>query len=376
MIYLDNAATTFEKPESVYRAMYQAARTMSSPGRGGYAPSAKAEGLLLRCREEAARLFDVGSPEQVVFTFNATHALNIAIKSLVRPGDRVLISGYEHNAVTRTLSAIKDLTVDVFCGALFDRNELLEDFKAKIRNKPTVVICTHVSNVFGYILPIGEIARICRERDVWLIVDASQSAGCIPVEMKKWEAAFVAMPGHKGLYGPQGTGLLLCGHAAQPLMEGGTGSESKLQTMPDFLPDRLEAGTHNVPGIAGLLEGLRYVSETGIKAIGRKEKYLMQKLVDRLKNDHRLDVFAPEKNDGVQSGVLSLRVKGKDCHWVAEQLAREGIAVRSGLHCAPLAHSSAGTLETGTVRVSVSAMTGPGDIDTFASKISRISRGR
>lgn len=376
MIYLDNAATTLVKPESVYRAMYQAARTMSSPGRGGYASSTKAEGVLLRCREEASRLFDVGSPEQVVFTFNATHALNIAIKSLVRPGDRVLISGYEHNAVTRTLSAIKDLTVDVFCGALFDRNELLEDFKAKIRNKPTVVICTHVSNVFGYILPIGEIARICRERDVWLIVDASQSAGCIPVEMKKWEAAFVALPGHKGLYGPQGTGLLLCGHAAQPLMEGGTGSESKLQTMPDFLPDRLEAGTHNVPGIAGLLEGLRYVSDTGIKAIGRKEKYLMQKLIDRLKNEHRLDVFAPEKNDDVQSGVLSLRVKGKDCHWVAEQLAREGIAVRSGLHCAPLAHSSAGTLETGTVRVSVSAMTRPGDIDTFASKISRISRGR
>ncbi len=376
MIYLDNAATTLVKPESVYRAMYQAARTMSSPGRGGYAPSAKAEGLLLRCREEAARLFDVGSPEQVVFTFNATHALNIAIKSLVRPGDRVLISGYEHNAVTRTLSAIKDLTVDIFCGALFDRNKLLEDFEAKIRNKPSVVICTHVSNVFGYILPIGEIARICRERDIWLIVDASQSAGCIPVEMKKWGAAFVALPGHKGLYGPQGTGLLLCGHAAQPLMEGGTGSESKLQTMPDFLPDRLEAGTHNVPGIAGLQEGLRYVSETGIDVIGRKEKYLIQKLVDRLKNEHRLDVFAPEKNDGVQSGVLSLRVKGKDCHWVAERLAREGIAVRSGLHCAPLAHSSAGTLETGTVRISVSAMTRPGDIDTFASKISRISRER
>ena len=372
MIYLDNAATTLIKPAAVTRAMQYALTSMSSPGRGGYDTSARAERTLFQCRELAAELFDMDSPERVVFTFNATHALNIAIKSMVRPGDSVLISGYEHNAVTRPLNSIENVDIRVFEADLFDWDALLDDFRRKIESKPSVVICTQVSNVFGYILPIDEIAELCHANEIPLIVDASQSAGCLPVRMKGWNAAFIAMPGHKGLYAPQGTGLLLCGRAVRPLMEGGTGSESKLQQMPEFLPDRLEAGTHNVPGIAGLLEGLRYVTRVGIDFIRMKEAFLLERLVYKLKRNDRVKLYAAMENNAVQSGVLSFTVKDRDCHWVAEQLAHRGIAVRAGLHCAPLAHRTADTIETGTVRASVSAMTLPNEIDRFVTELNKI----
>ena len=256
MIYLDSAATTFQKPLSVSYAMQRAMRTMSSPGRGGYAAARAAEETAFRCRSLAAELFGVPSPEQVVFTSNATHALNIAIRSLVPEGGRVAVSGYEHNAVTRPLHAL-GARIKVAASPLFDRAALLCAFENSISPELDAVVCTHVSNVFGFVLPIEEIAALCRAEGVPLIVDASQSAGILPFELDTLGAAFIAMPGHKGLYGPQGTGLLLCAHDAAPLLYGGTGSASLEQTMPDFLPDQLEAGTHNMPGIAGLEAGLR-----------------------------------------------------------------------------------------------------------------------
>ena len=258
MIYLDSAATTFQKPAAVQRAVVQAMRTMSSPGRGGYAAAQQADELLFRCRSAAAELFSVPSSEQVVFTMNATHGLNIAIKSLVRPCGRVVVSGYEHNAVTRPLHAL-GAEVIVAAAPLFSPQETVEAFERALAHEPDAVICTHVSNVFGAILPIERIAQLCRGASVPLIIDASQSAGSLPIDFSALAPAFLAMPGHKGLYGPQGTGLLLCGSDALPLIEGGTGSESLRQSMPDFLPDRLEAGTHNVPGIAGLEAGIAFV---------------------------------------------------------------------------------------------------------------------
>lgn len=258
MIYLDSAATTFQKPAAVQRAVVQAMRTMSSPGRGGYAAAQQADELLFRCRSAAAELFSVPSSEQVVFTMNATHGLNIAIKSLVRPCGRVVVSGYEHNAVTRPLHAL-GAEVIVAAAPLFSPQETVEAFERALAHEPDAVICTHVSNVFGAILPIERIAQFCRGASVPLIIDASQSAGSLPIDFSALAPAFLAMPGHKGLYGPQGTGLLLCGSDALPLIEGGTGSESLRQSMPDFLPDRLEAGTHNVPGIAGLEAGIAFV---------------------------------------------------------------------------------------------------------------------
>ena len=281
MIYFDAAATTFQKPPAVRQAVLRAMETMSSPGRGNYQSAALAAETLYACREEISALFGVEDPENVVFTSNATHALNLAIHSLVPPGGRVVISGYEHNAVTRPLHAIPELQIHVVNTPLFDQPAMLQGFRELVTEGTDAVICTHVSNVFGYILPIAEIARICRERGVPLIVDASQSAGSIPIHMGELGADFIAMPGHKGLYGPQGTGVLLCASAGKPLLCGGTGSNSKEQSMPDFLPDRMEAGTHNMPGIAGLLEGVRFVRRTGVEAIGRHGWQLKEQLRQR-----------------------------------------------------------------------------------------------
>ena len=363
MIYLDSAATTLEKPPSVPKASAWAMTHLASPGRGGHKAGMGAAELVYRVREQAAQLFHVGDPERVILTSNATHGLNVAIHSLVRPGGTVLISGYEHNAVTRPLHAIPGVKVKVAAGKLFDADEAYAAFEREISPEVDVVICNHVSNVFGFIQPVERIAKVCRERGKSLVVDASQSAGIVPVNMEEWNAAFVAMPGHKGLYGPQGTGLLLCGADTVPLLYGGTGSLSAQQEMPDFLPDRLEAGTQNVCGAAGLLEGIRFVSHKGIERIHAHECWLAQRMMDRLAGGKGLQVFRGGQN---QSGLFSVVVDGMDCEAIAEQLARRDVAVRAGLHCAPLAHQTAGTAESGTIRFSFSAFNSAYQVDQAA----------
>ena len=353
MIYLDSAATTFQKPPAVGRAMTEALASMSSPGRGGHPLAMRAADTAFRCRTELAELFGLDGPEGVAFTLNATHALNIAIKSLVPPGGRVVISGYEHNAVTRPLTALK----------------------AKVSVAGGPLICNHVSNVFGFVQPVEKVAALCRSRGVPLIVDASQSAGILPINMKSLGAAYIAMPGHKGLYGPQGTGVLLCGDGQipRPLLEGGTGSISLSQEMPDFLPDRLEAGTHNMPGIAGLLAGVRFVRRQGTQTILRHEHALTCRTAESLRRLPGVEAFA-HPGCLAQAGVVSFRVPGRDVETVGEALARRGIAVRAGLHCAPLAHRTAGTLDTGTVRVSFSAFNTPQEADRLAEAVGDILR--
>lgn len=371
MIYLDSAATTFQKPLSVSYAMQRAMRTMSSPGRGGYAAARAAEETAFRCRSLAAELFGVPSPEQVVFTSNATHALNIAIRSLVPEGGRVAVSGYEHNAVTRPLHAL-GARIKVAASPLFDRAALLRAFENSISPELDAVVCTHVSNVFGFVLPIEEIAALCRAEGVPLIVDASQSAGILPFELDTLGAAFIAMPGHKGLYGPQGTGLLLCAHDAAPLLYGGTGSASLEQTMPDFLPDRLEAGTHNVPGVAGLLAGVRFVEEIGVDAIREHERALCRRAGEGLAAIPGMEVF---RGPG-QTGVLSFRHRDIPAETLGEDLSRRGVALRTGLHCAPLAHESAGTLESGTLRASFSVFNREEEVETFLGAVEEVCRGK
>ena len=312
MIYLDSAATTLEKPPSVPKASAWAMTHLASPGRGGHKAGMGAAELVYRVREQAAQLFHVGDPERVILTSNATHGLNVAIHSLVRPGGTVLISGYEHNAVTRPLHAIPGVKVKVAAGKLFDADEAYAAFEREISPEVDVVICNHVSNVFGFIQPVERIAKVCRERGKSLVVDASQSAGIVPVNMEEWNAAFVAMPGHKGLYGPQGTGLLLCGADTVPLLYGGTGSLSAQQEMPDFLPDRLEAGTQNVCGAAGLLEGIRFVSHKGIERIHAHECWLAQRMMDRLAGVKGLQIFRGGQN---QSGLFSVVVDGMEPRW-------------------------------------------------------------
>lgn len=370
MIYLDCAATTLQKPPEVARAVARAVSTMSSPGRGGHAAAMRAADTVLRCREEAAALFRVREPERVVLTSNATHAINIAVKSLAGPGTPVLVSGFEHNAVMRPLHAV-GADVRVAAAPLFRPEETLRAFAERLKDV-SLVVCNHVSNVFGYILPVEEIAALCRMHRVPLIVDASQSAGVLPVDITQWGAAYVAMPGHKGLYGPQGTGLLLCGagQLPKPLMEGGTGTLSARSEMPDFLPDRLEAGTHNIPGAAGLLEGLRFVRAKGEKRIFLHEHALLERTVGALSGEKGLTLFTSE-GLRCQTGVLSMRFEALDCEEAGGLLGEAGFAVRAGLHCAPAAHRSAGTLETGTVRVSFSAFNTYAEADRVSIAVKR-----
>lgn len=344
MIYLDNGATSFHKPPAVYRAVQDAMRSCANPGRGGYGAAMAAARRIYGCREEAGKLFDC-DPDRVVLTTSCTHGLNIAVRSLVKPGGRVVVSGFEHNAVTRPLHAL-GAKITVAGRKLFDWEDTLDRFEASLRRGADAAVFTHVSNVFGYILPVEEMAALCRQYGVPFALDAAQSAGTLPVSLKGLGADFIAMPGHKGLLGPQGTGLLLCGRDGDPLLQGGTGSESARQDMPDFLPDRLEPGTLNVPGFAGLREGLRYLTRVGTDTVFRWEHAQLEKCVSGLEKLGMRVFSGPH-----QAATVSF-LPGMDSEAAAEALAKQGIAVRAGLHCAPYAHESAGTLESGTVRVS------------------------
>ena len=237
------------------------------------------------------------------------------------------------------------------------------------------MICNHVSNVFGFVQPVEAVAALCRDRGVPLIIDASQSAGMLTLDMAALGAAFIAMPGHKGLYGPQGTGVLLCGEGVpvRTLLEGGTGSVSAQQEMPDFLPDRLEAGTHNMPGIAGLLAGVRFVRKLGPEAICEQERRLTLRAAEGLRRLRGLRVYA-RPDLAAQAGVLSLVPEGMDAEALGQALAERGIAVRAGLHCAPLAHRTAGTLDTGTVRVSFSHWNTEEEADRLTAAVREILR--
>ena len=361
MIYLDNGATSFHKPHQVMDAVGRAMRTCANPGRGGYSAAMHAAKTVYDCREQAAAMFDC-DPEQVAFTSNCTHGLNIAIGTLVRPGDPVIVSGFEHNAVTRPLHAL-GAKITIAGRKLFDQADTLENFEKALKRGAKAAVFTHVSNVFGYILPVEEMAVLCKKYGVPFVIDGAQSAGTLPLSLKRLEADFIAIPGHKGLLGPQGTGLLLCGSQPIPLLRGGTGSNSKMQEMPRELPDALEAGTLNVPGIAGLAQGIRYLRRVGLCSVAQREKRQAKRCAEALMR-MGFRVFSGENQSGTVSFVSDI-----DCEEFAQKLASHGIAVRAGLHCAPTAHESAGTLDSGTVRVSFGADATDAQTDAFLKTI-------
>ena len=344
MIYLDSGATSFPKPPTVTRAVEAAMLRCANPGRGGHRPAMEAAATVYRCRERAGKFFGC-RPEQVAFTLNCTHGLNIAIRSLAGPGASVVVSGFEHNAVIRPLHAL-GARITVAGRKLFDPADTLEAFEEALKKRPAAAVFTHVSNVFGYVLPVRELAALCRQYGVPFALDAAQSAGTEEIHLEKLGADYIAMPGHKGLQGPVGTGLLLCGRMPAPLLFGGTGTESASREMPEYLPERLEAGTVNVPGIAGLDAGIAWVTAQGRERLRSREAALARYCARGLEK-LGLRVFAGAD----QAGTVSFVPRG-DCEETARSLDRRGICVRAGLHCAGLAHESAGTLETGTVRVS------------------------
>ena len=357
MIYLDNAATTLEKPPAVSRAMCWAMRHAGGAGRSAHPPAMLGADIIYDTRRLAAQVFDVPDPTRVIFTANATQALNMALYAMAQTRRHFAISGFEHNAVYRPILELvkrNNLKLTMLRSALWEDALLLEQAEQAIRDGADCFVLCHVSNVFGYIPPLEQLDALLSEHGIPLVLDASQSAGVLPLSVSKLHSlAAVGMPGHKGLYAPPGTGMLLwmSQDLPAPLLLGGTGSLSEQADMPDFLPDRLESGTVNVAGIAGLFEGLQFVSKLGESEIAAWECKLRDLVTEKLREVPGVTVYA-SPNPQKQTGVLSFTCRQLPCEIVAQRLAEHNICVRAGLHCAPLAHSTAGTLETGTVRIS------------------------
>lgn len=364
MIYLDNSATTFPKPASVIQAMNHAARNFSfNPGRGGYRQSLKASEIVYNTRSKVKSFFDAPSEEGVIFTYNCTQALNMAVKGVLNRGDHAVISSFEHNAVLRPIQRLADsgfITYTVAEVVPGDDEQTLDNFRKAINSRTSLFVCTHASNVFGIRLPVERLCALAHSYGILFCLDAAQSAGLLDIDVSHEKYDFVCCAGHKYLYGPMGTGILIINNdtALKTLIEGGTGSESADSSMPLYYPDRLEAGTANVAGIAGLGAALDYLSSKGINNIVKRETRLVTGLKNRLHTIEGLKVY--ENYDGVP--VFSLSIDSFDSERVARYLSEQSdIAVRSGLHCAPLAHRQMGTLDSGTVRVAPGIFTTEND---------------
>ncbi len=378
MIYFDNGATTFPKPQSVVRAVGSAMQNYgANPGRSGHKMSLKASEIIFNCRENAAALFGVETPDRIIFTDNCTTALNTVIKGLLKSGDHAVISSLEHNAVARPLEHLKQRGVSFSAAQVFEGDDeaTIESFRKAVRNNTKLVVCTAASNVFGIRPPVERIAALCRIYNILFCVDAAQSAGVVPVNMSGSGIDFLCAPGHKGLYGPMGTGILAINSDILPesLTQGGTGSMSSSLEQPETLPDKYESGTPNLPGIAGLNAGLKFVMERGEANILSAETAKAQRLYDGLASMRDVVLYTARPQITTHVPVISFNVRGHDSEQIAALLSdRFNIAVRAGLHCAPLAHKSFGTEEQGTVRAVISVYTKPAQIDYFLLSLKKI----
>lgn len=357
MIYLDNAATSFPKPQCVPVAMYNTQRCMgANPGRGGHAFSMKAGEKVFMCREKLAEHFGTKS-DNVAFTLNCTAALNTAIRGLLNKGDHVVISSLEHNSVFRPVFAMAEkgeISYSVAKVNPFDDNETLRNFIYHVNENTKAIIATHVSNVFGTVLPIEKLSAFCKTKGIYFILDGAQSAGSHPINIEKDGISVLCIPGHKGLFGPMGTGALIFsdGVEIRELVSGGTGSYSLSGAQPDVYPDRLESGTLNLPGIAGLIKGIEFLESIGgEKAVLSKESELIKILAEDLSVIKGAVVYS-NMHGGKASNLISFNLGNLHSEQVASLLDKKGIAVRAGYHCSYLAHKTYGTTEKGCVRVS------------------------
>ncbi len=331
---------------------------------------------IYRCRESAAALFGLSDPRCVVFTLNCTHALNIVIKSLLHDGGRVVVSNLEHNAVMRPLHALSPRVplYDTAQVTIEDDDETVQAFRRRITPRTKAIVCSHASNVIGCALPIRRLASLAHEHGIPLVVDAAQSAGHLPIHMEEDGIDYLCAAGHKGLGGPMGTGLLLCRTQTMldPLIEGGTGSYSLSLEQPSMLPERLESGTPNVAGICALREGIDWVRRCGIERIAMHEIDLCTRLYDGLERCGNTTLLSPRPQLWRSTAVLSVRADTLSVEELASTLAQNGVAVRGGLHCAPMAHRSLGTLPQGTVRFSLGATNTKREIDRVLEIMKKI----
>jgi cysteine desulfurase / selenocysteine lyase len=377
-LYLDNAATTYPKPPSVYEAVRHALEELgATPGRAAHHRAREALSLVAVARLRVARILGISNSDRVVFTKNATESINVALKGWLRPRDRVVISGMEHNSVVRPLRRLSDVgvaveTVHCTSGGQID----LDDFKNRLDPPPRLVVLVHASNVNGALQPIREAARQCRELGVPMLLDAAQTAGIQPIFAEDWGLGMLACSGHKALLGPPGVGILYLRPDLDvlPLMEGGTGSRSEDALQPEYCPDRYESGTPNLPGIAGLSAGIEFILKQGMDSIREHELDLGSRLESELAGMSGVNVLRPEVRG---TGTVSFTIDGLNPSDTGS-LLDEGfdIAVRTGLHCAPLAHQTLGTFPVGTVRVSPGHTTSVADIECFLRALRHLLRRR
>jgi len=377
-IYLDNAATSFPKPETVYQAVMHAMREIgASPGRGGHRRSLEAGRLLFQAREVIATLFGIDDSSRIIFTHSATEALNIALRGTLQPGDHVITTSMEHNSLLRPLYALRRQGIDLtIVQAGVDGRVDPDAVRAALRPATRMIAVGHVSNVSGTIQAIDLLAAIAREAGALFLLDAAQSAGSEPIDVRKSGIDLLAVPGHKGLFGPQGTGFLYAAStvALKPLLAGGTGTSSASEEQPDTMPDGFEAGTHNIPGIAGLKAGAEFVKAHGVGVIGAKERMLTDLAAQRLATIPGVTLHGPS-DPVLRGGVLSFTMAGVDPSELAFMLDRDfDIAVRAGLHCAPQAHRTLGTFPGGTLRISPGWFTTSEEIAIFSDAVVECGR--
>ncbi|GFO57221.1 cysteine desulfurase [Geomonas sp. Red276] len=376
-LFLDNAATSYPKPETVYRAIDAAMREIGvAPGRGGYRQSLAAARTVFETRSTLADFFGVPDSSRLVFTHSATESLNIAVSGLLKPGDHVVTTSMEHNALVRPLHLLRGRGVEVtFVQADREGRVSERDIAAAMRPGTRLVAVTHCSNVSGTIQPVGEIGKVARQGGALFLVDAAQSAGYLPIDVTELGIDLLAAPGHKGLFGPPGTGILAIGEGVElePLLVGGTGGNASSLEQPEVLPERFESGTLNTPALAGLKAGVDFIRETGLEVIRAKEKLLVGILLEGLSALPEVLLYGPRGND--HGGAVSFNLDGRDASEVAFLLDAEyGIAVRAGLHCAPEAHRTLGSYPGGTVRVSPGFFNTEEDIAFFLQSLAGLAR--
>ena len=378
-IYLDNAATTFPKPEQVYRAVDRTLREIGvGPGRGGYSRGIDATRAVFEARELLAHFFGIADSSRLVFTHSATESLNLAISGLLRPGDHLVTSTMEHNSLVRPLHRVARKGVEV-TWVEGDRNGFVDSrlIGAALRPTTRLAALSHCSNVTGTIQPIEEISNLAREAGALFLLDAAQSAGLFPIDVGTMMIDLLAVPGHKGLYGPQGTGILYVAEGIEldPLLVGGTGGQSSGPEQPPAMPERFESGTLNTAGIAGLKAGIEFIREIGMDALREKEVRLTERLLEGLRQIPGVVIHGPE-TAGKRCSVVSFTVAGMDPALIGFRLDSDhDISVRVGLHCAFSAHRTIGTWPEGTVRVSPGYFTTDEDIEIFLAAMRDIIIG-
>lgn len=377
MIYLDNAATSWPKPESVYDAVSESIRLGGNPGRGDSEKAHAAANIIIDTRSALAQLFHISDPTRIVFALNATDAINLGLQGMLQPGDHVITSQMEHNAVTRPLAYLEDVGVRVTKVSTDPLNGVdLDEVRSAFCSETKLVVMSHASNVTGTLNPIEEIGAICREQGVPFMVDASQSAGAVPIDVVKMNIDLLAFPGHKSLLGPTGTGALYVSETVspRPIRSGGTGVFSEVRLQPEQLPYYYEAGTQNTVGISGLCAGVHYILERSVNNIFHEEQKMLQALIDKLVAIPQVTVYGP--HTAPRAAAVSFNIEGMDCADVAMILETYyNISVRSGLQCAPDAHRMLGTIDLGgTVRVSPGLFTTIEEIDTFIDAITEIAQ--